>query len=261
MIKSTVVLVFIILAVLFVALVLPRRDSIHFHRLSKFIAPVSSAFMSVKQPAKQTQFLVENFDARDMSAGWQWFQRELVTVDFSGGSLVLETTAESVWYQNMRGPMLYRDFVGDGAVSVTVKTRKSSDPESYPDSQWQFGGLIFRDPASDAWFARENYVFNVIGYRYQALQVEIKSTVQGRSDVSAFDWSSGDAELMIERRGSLFILKARPIGGQKWQILDEYSRPDFPEILQVGVIVYSYSQGRGVFDLKAKFDMLELKSF
>ena len=35
-------------------------------------------------------------------------------------------------------------------------------------------------------------------------------------------------------------------------------RPDLPQQLQAGVIVYSYSKGKGIFDLQVTFDDLEL---
>ncbi len=258
--KLFVVPLLVVLTVIFVTLAATRRDSRYYHWLSRVISPVSQVLLPAYKADPQPEVIVENFDDANMERAWKWHRPELVAISYSNKGVVIASKAESVWYQNRHGPMLYRYFEGDGSVSVTVKTRKTSDGANFPDTQWQFGGLIFRNPASAAWFAKENYVFNVVGYRHSALQVEIKSTSEGYSDVSAFDWPTGDAELGIRRRGAVFTLKARPIGSDDWQTIGEYSRPDLPSLLQVGIIVYSYSEGRGIYDLSVEFDNLEIRS-
>jgi hypothetical protein len=98
-----------------------------------------------------------------------------------------------------------------------------------------------------------------VGHRGQRLQIETKSTVQGRSRVDAWDCESGDAELKMERRGSQFLLYSRPNPGSQWRHLITYDRPDLPEMLQLGLIVYAYSEGRGRHDLQAFFDRLSVQ--
>lgn len=257
-IKMVVVSAVILLGVLFIALSLSRRDSKYYHCLSRLISPVSQFFLPAYSADPSP--VSESFNPKQMGAAWKWYQLNLIAVDQSQQGLRIDSVAESVWYHNLRGPMLYRYFQGNGELSVTVNTRKSSDHKSYPDADWQFAGIIFRDPASDAWFATENYVFNVIGFRQRALQVEIKSTRDGISDVAAVNWQTGDAELLVKRNGDVFTLMARPLNHQSWQVIGEYSRPDLPSLLQVGIIVYSYSEGRQSFDLNATFNNLQIRS-
>ncbi len=259
-VKAVVIALLLVLMVLFVALAATRRDSRYYHWIAKVVGPVSAYLLPRHSVDNQPKLSVENFADASMDKAWKWFQPELISTRFANNNLVVDSKAESVWWKNQRGPMLYRYFEGDGDASVIVKTRKASDSSSYPDTEWQFGGLIFRDPISDAWFGRENYVFNVLGYRRKALQVEIKSTRNGNSDVSAFDWPTGDAELAVQRRGAVFTLRARPIGSADWQTMGAYTRPDLPAVLQLGVVVYSYSEGRGVFDLSVSFDNLQISS-
>ena len=235
-----------------------RRDSSYYDLLSRVIAPVSVLFLPSQQPDPVP--ITESFNNSEIDKSWKWYKPELVTSRFDGGGLIVDTITESVWFNNVRGPMLYRYFDGDGEISVTVKTRKSSDRSSYPDTQWQFGGIIFRDPAGDAWFTKENYVFNVIGFRQKGSQIETKSTSDGNSNVSGFNWDSGDAELLIQRHGATFTLKARPVGHDVWQDMVEYVRADLPPLLQVGIIVYSYSYGKNIYDLSVEFDNLALRS-
>ena len=231
------------------------RDSRYFHLLSSIAAPVTTLFdgRSSQDPIRIPW---EAELGAELGPPWQWFQRELVDVIADGESLALVPVAESVWWMNQRGPMVYRTLEGDGTIVLEVRTRMRSDPAVPPDMEWQFAGIMLRDPRSDAPMTRENYVFNVVGHRGHGLQVETKSTRAGMSQVDAWDWQSGDAQLMIERRGSQFTMKARPDEAQEWEVLITYDRDDLPKRLQLGMIVYAFSEGRGRFDMQAYFDRL-----
>lgn len=229
------------------------RNSRIYKLMSKLINPVTKRLQSINEFDPETTTAPVSLDSAGLKTDWKWYQKELISSTFTESGLVMTCTRESVWYQNLRGPMLYRYIGGDGTVSLTVKTRKSSDTANFPDTQWQFGGVMFRDPSSDSLLSRENYVFNVVGYRHDALQIETKSTRNGYSDVSAFDWDTGDAELLIERRGPVFTLKAKPVDASEWQEMCQFVRPDFPAIMQLGIIVYAYSEGREIVDLQAEF--------
>jgi hypothetical protein len=255
--------VFLPLFIIFLALVIvvaaSKRDSRYYHWLSKAISPVSRMLLPQSYPVHEPGLTEKNFQAGELDQSWQWFQPELLSTAMTEQGLVMTSRSESLWWKNSRGPMVYRYVEGDGHFSIDVKTRKASDSSAYPDTEWQFGGIMLRDPSADAWFGRENYVFAVIGHRYQSLQLEIKSTVQGVSDVAGFDWPSGDASVMIERRGPLFTLKARPIGSSDWRVMGEFNRPDLPSQLQLGIIAYTHSEGRAVYDFSAVFSDLAIK--
>jgi len=192
--------------------------------------------------------------ALQLDAAWRWRDAQRVAVDPARrDALVLQATAESLWFLNDRGPYAYRLLDGDATVSVQVQVRKRSDATRTPDIEWQFAGLLLRDPAGDAWMARENYVFNVVGYCCGELQIETKSTRDGRSSIQSRRWDGGDAELSIRRSGARFVLSARADANAPWQEIAAYDRPDLPRRLQVGVILYAHSEGRGRHDLQAAF--------
>ncbi len=233
------------------------RDSRYYKLLSMAVMPVSERLVASGQSVPRP--FRPDLGADLLAAGWQPFQLELADVDYRDGSLVMAPTRESVWWINQRGPMLYRHLDGDAAITVTVRARKRSDVEAAPDMEWQFGGILLRDPRGDAFMSRENYVFNVIGHRGSRLQVETKSTHKGASRVDAWDWPSGDAELRIERRGAQFTMAARATPVDEWRTLISYERADLPAQLQLGLIVYAYSEGRGRHDLQVIFDRLEVQ--
>ena len=198
------------------------------------------------------------WDGEGVRDGWAWYRPELVRADLDDARLAMTCLRESAWYRNSRGPMLFRRVAGDGAVSVTVRTRKASDAQRYPDDQWQFGGVILRDPGSDAWLASESYVFNAVGHRFDRLAIEAKSTRHGYSEVLAHDWDSGDAELSVDRRGASFTMRARSAGAEQWTDVCNFDRPDLPPVLQLGIMAYAYSVGKGIFDVRAEFGGLDV---
>ncbi|HHH12010.1 MAG TPA: hypothetical protein ENK23_08070 [Sorangium sp.] len=102
------------------------------------------------------------------------------------------------------------------------------------------GGLIARDPASDT-SGKENYVFNVVGYRNGYLSVETKTTRDNHSEVVGPKWNSGDAELRICRLNEHFLVLKRHLGDARWRLADRYRRRDMPASLQVGPIAYTYT--------------------
>jgi len=232
-------------------LVFQGKDGRGYKLLTKFLRPM------IPQP-ELSQFLsanyAEDFKKITKNRDWQWYQPDLVDWKLDGDSLVLKTNQESVWWKNTRGPMLFRPVKGDVEVSIKLNARKASNPEVFPDSAYQFGGIMLRDPASDYILTSENYVFNVIGNRGgNGIQVETKSTHNGWSSVQGTDWTTGDVELKIKRIGAEFSLFAKSIEDTDWQLVQEYQRADLPETLQLGIIVYSYSRGQGVVDLNVSF--------
>lgn len=249
----------IVLMVAFVIVMatLRGRDSRYYLLLSQWVTPISERMLKPSAAPLPLPFrprLADEVLAKD----WQRFQPELVDASPAGASVAMTPLSESVWWKNQRGPMFYRYLQGDADITLAVRTRKRSDDTVPPDMEWQFGGVILRDPAGDAFMSRENYVFSVVGHRGRRLQLETKSTVEGHSQVDAWDWDSGDAELRIERRGNTFTMSARARSGDPWRQLTQYERADLPQLLQLGLIVYAHSEGRGRHDLRVHFDQLSV---
>lgn len=194
-------------------------------------------------------------------AGWAWLNRAHVHApSIEDDALVVRARTESVWWMNRRGPFLFRLQKGDFSVEGRISARMESNPVLPPDREWQFAGLMVRDPGGDRLLSLENYAFIVVGHRGQRLQVEYKSTRNGESDVSAVDWPTGDALLRITRRGAVICVYARDEAEHAWNRLARYVRYDLPEELQVGAVLYSFSEGRGDVDLRGVFRDLKLSA-
>lgn len=196
--------------------------------------------------------------AGSIDTPWTWRNEGMLAHRIAGDSLVMEATTESLWWMNAQGPFLFAPIEGDLTMRAHVKVARRSAPDLPPDREWQFAGIMLRHPGGDRRWTLENYVFIVIGHRGARLQVEFKSTRDAVSDVEAVDWPSGDAELMIERRGSAFTLLARAPGADEWSLRHRFERPDLPATLQAGLILYAFSEGRGVHDLRGTFSAVRL---
>ncbi len=191
--------------------------------------------------------------------GWQWFNPSHVNAEFGGAGLTLTALQESVWWMNDRAASYYSHVQGNVDVSVRVNTRSSSKPGRAPDSEYQLAGIMLRDPNCNQSFALESYLFNLVGYRGNSLQVESKTTHRGRSEVTGQLWPSGDADLRIVRKDANFSLFARESEQQEWTQVNHFVRHNLPEVLEVALIAYSFSYGKNVVDLSAQFKNLVIQ--
>lgn len=203
-------------------------------------------------PAKTTG-LDDDFNGPTLAKRWRVLNKQTFELSVREGALHIKPTRKIAWWRKDNGPLLYQQVTGNFRVTVSVRARKATDPAQAPDTGYQFGGVIARDPQSDASGSLENYVFAVVGYRGNYLCVENKTTRENISYVDGPEWKSGDAELRICRVNARFHLYRRPIGGERWEKTITYKRPDLPPKLQVGPIAYALTDK---FDLKASFDWI-----
>jgi hypothetical protein len=233
------------------------RDSRSYRAVSAVVAPITRRLHD--DDASDLHLPYAN-PRGQLEPAWRWLRLDRVAIEPRPDNLTVAATHESLWFLNARGPVAYRTLVGDGTLSAVVRARKRSDPSQPPDMEWQFAGLLLRDPASEAWMSLENYVFNVVGFCCGELQVETKSTRDGLSEIHSFRWDSADAELAIQRSGARFTLRARRASSDDaWRDLVSYERPDLPARLQAGLILYAHSQGRGRHDLQASFEQIAVR--
>ncbi len=195
--------------------------------------------------------LDDDFSAKQLAADWTVLNGESFESRLEDGRLHMRPTKNTVWYKADQGPGLIKLVSGNFKVTSIVRARKASAPGEYVSNGFQFAGLIARDPASAQPNAKENYVFNVVGYRGDYLCVETKTTKRDYSDVEGPAWPTADAELRICRKDDVFRLYKRPIGEKVWELGQSYQRSDLPATLQVGPIAYAYTDE---FDLDGSFE-------
>lgn len=219
-----------------------------------YVLPVSARDL---EACVLSEAMSDTFAGETLGDKWNLYRPEAVSLVVENDQLVLTAVEESVWYHGDRAFMAYQEVTGDVSLTTPAYARRASDSSQPPDQEYQYGGLMLRDPASEQ--GEENYVFVVVGVRKPdgLLNVEYKTTQDGKSKVKFVDWSSGDAELRIDRAGSEVTVSARELGEESWQVLTTYQRPDLPDTLQAGIITYAYSEGKGIYDLQMAFDGID----
>ncbi len=194
--------------------------------------------------------------------GWNADQLQAWDVDQTQPGRMVMQPHTVVWYENYRGPMVYKEVSGDFVFTsqVNIGDRDDigdSDADDIPDdAAYSLGGIMIRtprditDPAAD-WQPGsqlddgtnngENYVFLSMGHATDGqFSFEVKSTRNSNSQLALtpLGQEANTATLRIARIGNSVITMYQ-LPGQDWQVLQRFSRPDMPETMQLGLVTYS----------------------
>ncbi|WP_166826580.1 hypothetical protein [Thalassoroseus pseudoceratinae] len=194
--------------------------------------------------------------------GWNTDQLQAWDVDQTQPGHMVMQPHTVVWYEDYRGPMVYKEVSGDFVFTsqINISDRDDvgdSDADDIPDdAAFSLGGIMIRtprditDPAvdwqlgsqlDDGTNVGENYVFLSMGHATNGeFSFEVKSTRNSNSQLqlTPLGQDANTATLRIARIGNSVITMYQ-LPGQDWQVLERYSRPDMPETVQLGLVTYS----------------------
>ncbi len=206
--------------------------------------------------------LSDDFDGTSLDPSWLSHQPEYHLISVANGKLILDIDHDVCqnncpWFQAESAGFLYKNVVGNFDVRSVVEAEEASGPNQGGDisNDTQLGGLMARNPKGDS----ENYVFNVVGTRFDQPSIETKSTTNNSSMVEPFIRANTRAELRMTREDFTFRLYSRDIGASEWIHRSTFARPDLPDTLQVGVIAYAFQSYPE--DLAVKFDYVKYAEF
>ena len=194
--------------------------------------------------------------------GWNADQLQIWNVDQTQTGRMVMQPHTVVWYENWRGPMVFKEVSGDFVFTseVVIGDRDDvggSDADDVPDdAAFSLGGLMIRtprdisDPAVD-WSPGsqqddgtnngENYVFLSLGHATDGqFSFEVKTTRNSQSnlELTPLGGTANTATLRIARVGNA-VLTLYQLPGQDWTVHRRFSRPDMPETMQLGLVTYS----------------------
>ena len=195
--------------------------------------------------------------------GWNADQLQVWNIhQTQAGRMVLQPHTV-VWYEDYRGPLVYRDVTGDFAITTEVQISDrddlgGSDADSVPgDALFSLAGLMIRTPraitnpardwqpgtrADDGTNQGENYVFLSLGYGQgnNTFSLEVKTTRNSNSqlELTSLSATADTVKLQLARIGSS-IITLYQFPGEAWQVHRRYSRPDLPNTVQVGMVSYT----------------------
>jgi hypothetical protein len=155
------------------------------------------------------------------------------------------------WFHTQSAGFIYKLVAGDFDVVCLARSEEASGPNMGGDisNDTQLGGLLARNGNS----ASQNYVFNVVGTRFDLPSIETKSTTNDNSGtIEHFGITNTQAELRMTREGIIFTMYSRDLGAADWIQRSTFNRPDLPDTLQVGIIAYAFESYPE--DLVVKFD-------
>lgn len=207
--------------------------------------------------------LSDDFAGGSVDPSWVHYQSQYYQAEVSDGFLTMDIDGATCmnncpWFHGQSAGFLYKNISGNFELISAVESEEASGLNIGDDisNDTQLGGLMAREPNG----ASENYVFNVVGIRFDDASIETKSTTNGNSGtIEPFGIASTRAELRMTREGSIFRMYSRDLGASEWIHRSTFNRPDLPETLQVGLIAYAFESYP--VDLAVKFDYVKFSEF
>lgn len=206
--------------------------------------------------------LNDEFDQATSLSDWQrihvveqWFADQLEILDINAtqaGRMVMMPYTVT-WYQNYRGPLVFKEVSGDYVVTTSVHTT-GRDGVSVPSASFSLAGIMIRRPRGitpATWTpGGEDYIFLSVGRgnsNPHDWQFEVKTTDDSASTLFLSPSPSPMATIQIARLGEYVITLRRQLG-ENWQIHRRFHRDDFPAQMQVGLVAYTDYGKVSIFD-------------
>lgn len=256
---------------------------------------VRTAAQAFEVGADPLRVYSDGFDDSGSLASWSVLSEvegtaplhELIDLDQSvPGALVLDPNDHDdpslpdggtgpAWFEDRKGPLVYRELEGDFAVRVEVEIGTRDDLSVAPVGSYLAGGLLVRAPSSAPGGVRgqEAWLMYNLGMQAGFVATEVKTTWpdsdgDGGSESTLFldPAASLRGELIVCRRGAAFRFWRRLPGEAGWReeqpsgatlifngawlpgvdfLAEGFVRPDLPERVQVGVMANRYVDGGG----------------
>ncbi|MEM7160587.1 MAG: hypothetical protein AAF799_47560 [Myxococcota bacterium] len=153
------------------------------------------------------------------------------------GALTIVPTRDG-WFGDFDGPLLFKLVSGDFIVETDVQAGNTGDPEAAPTHLFNSAGLLVRDPEHQP--GLENWIMHNLGYQAEFVGSEGKTTVDSQSMLTLVE-GPNRGRLRMCRIGERFILTRRLAGESSFTQTHEFSRPDLPDTLQVGLVANGWN--------------------
>lgn len=186
----------------------------------------------------------------EVAEGWGNNQLEVLDINGTRPGWLTMVPYTNAWYEDYRGPLVFKEVTGDFAVTTSVEATGRSGSGA-PNRLYSLAGIMIRAPRAitpATWVAgQEKYSFLSIGSANNPgiFQYEVKSTSNedelpeySRLDIQNTDCGCGQSIIQTARIGQYVIQIAKTPTGP-WRVINRYRRPDLPATLQVGLVAYT----------------------
>jgi hypothetical protein len=191
--------------------------------------------------------LSDEFPSTSLAGKWMFVNLNLLqSVGVSQQELEL-VPAQSIWYNQMEGPLVYQEVTGNFRVSTQVSVFDQTGT-GFPTQTVHWAGLMARNPAT---VSGPNTVHIVIGKdsaNSPGITQEWASTTNGATLFDNDPWSttSNVAEVRICRVGPNFHFLRRADSAALWTTYTTRTRNDLPQTLQVGPVAHANTATPGL---------------
>ncbi len=218
----------------------------------------------------EAQQLSDDFSNELSLQNWKRFYIEegwpdmMKRIEIKDGFLEMEPWT-SGWYADYHAPFLFKEITGD--FSVECRLLISGVKKANPSATWSLSGLMVRSPreiSSENWVPKgENWIFLTTGVARSVDRpvFETKTTINSKSTLklhpNKLDW----VQLRIVRTATLFTLYYKYDQDVDWIQIEQFSRPDLPPKLQVGINAYTdfYSAKKELMNNLKKYNSTVVK--
>lgn len=201
-----------------------------------------------------TDTLSDEFDDASSMADWRMFHAVqgvgarhsvLDIATTTPGALTIAPTANNGWFEDDKGPFLFKSVTGNFAARTKVVAGRAGAASMAPSQQFNSAGLLARDPGSREG-GNEDWLMYNVGFQDGRVGSEGKTTVDSVSTLFIVD---GDhrAELVLCRVGSTFVMYRMNEGASTFEETNRFDRGDLPDTLQVGLIGNGYGPTPDLF--------------
>lgn len=218
--------------------------------------PVPAGCFSVANDPTDLASLSDDFDDTTQLACWN----ALDVRDDSGvplaetniaidstipGALAIEPLVTGGWFDDFRGPFLYKDVTGDFMLEVSVSVEAGDG--GWPADPFNSAGILARTPSIDI----EDHVLWNVGNQFSVPGTEGKITEGSVSDLTLTNLPGSLAEptpiqLRMCRLGDTFVLADRFPGETSFSVVHEFLHASMPDTVQVGPAMTSWNGTSGI---------------
>jgi len=158
----------------------------------------------------------------------------------NAGRLTIQPTLTPGWFAGGKAPLIFKMVTGNFTVETSVTTASAENPGLPPGGDYNSAGLMVRTTTGTG----ENHIMVNAGRQTDTIDFSLGSEAKNTTNSSSvLDLQTGshNGDVTLCRVGNEITVYRRLDNETGWSQIGRAIRDDFPETVQVGMIVNGYS--------------------
>ena len=156
----------------------------------------------------QTVDLLNNNNSQWSVLGADLMDERAIDISINSGllSVVPESFTQNAWFEDEYGPLVYQTVTGNFAAAISLRVSAVTDPDLPPESGFNAGGFVIRDPAGNHNGDENWLMYNMGGQGQNGVNYarEMKKTVNSISNLYLTEQIDLEEYLLACRVGADF---------------------------------------------------------